>query len=63
MTAPVGQRVRCIVFGHDWRRAIGPRDGFYLRCRRCWVSRQEEEREATQDGEPWSPSGAAQRHA
>jgi hypothetical protein len=40
MTAPFGNRVRCTIFGHDWRRAIGPREGYYLRCRRCWVSEQ-----------------------
>jgi len=22
--------------GHDWRTAIGPRDGYFLRCRRCY---------------------------
>ncbi|HWB70439.1 MAG TPA: DUF1660 family phage protein [Solirubrobacterales bacterium] len=43
MTAPLGQRVRCALFGHDWRRAIGPREGFYFRCRRCWVSEEAEE--------------------
>ena len=29
--------------GHDWRRAIAPRQGYYLRCRRCWVNRPVEE--------------------
>jgi len=24
--------------GHDWRQAIGPRDGFFLRCRRCYAT-------------------------
>jgi prophage protein DUF1660 len=42
MTAPFGNRVRCTLFGHDWRRAIGPRQGYYLRCRRCWISEQPE---------------------
>ena len=39
MVAPVTQRLRCLVTGHDWRRAIAPREGYYLRCRRCWVHR------------------------
>lgn len=43
MTAPVREKVRCMVTGHDWRRAIAPRDGYYLRCRRCWVSRAVDE--------------------
>ena len=43
MTAPVTQRIRCFVAGHDWRRAIAPREGYYLRCRRCWVHRPVEE--------------------
>ncbi len=43
MTAPFSQRLRCLISGHDWRRAIGPRQGYYLRCRRCWISEQEEE--------------------
>ena len=30
-----------MITGHDWRRAIGPRHGYYLRCRRCWISEQE----------------------
>jgi hypothetical protein len=42
MTAPFGNRVRCTLFGHDWRRAIGPRQGYYLRCRRCWISEEPE---------------------
>jgi hypothetical protein len=24
--------------GHDWRQAIGPRDGFFMRCRRCYAT-------------------------
>lgn len=43
MTAPVTQRIRCLLGGHDWRRAIAPRQGYYLRCRRCWVHRPVEE--------------------
>jgi hypothetical protein len=43
MTAPLGQRVRCAISGHDWRRAIGPREGYYLRCRRCCISEQVDE--------------------
>jgi hypothetical protein len=31
-----------MITGHDWRRAIGPRQGYYLRCRRCWITEQEE---------------------
>ncbi len=42
MTAPLAQRIRCLFSGHDWRRAIGPRQGYYLRCRRCWITEQEE---------------------
>jgi hypothetical protein len=42
MTAPLSQRLRCLITGHDWRRAIGPRHGHYLRCRRCWVTEEEE---------------------
>ena len=43
VTAPFTQKVRCLVAGHDWRRAIAPREGYYLRCRRCWVNRPVEE--------------------
>jgi hypothetical protein len=43
MTAPFAKRVRCTLFGHDWRRVIGPREGYYKRCRRCWISEQLEE--------------------
>jgi hypothetical protein len=25
--------------GHDWRTAIGPRDGYFERCRRCYSTR------------------------
>jgi hypothetical protein len=31
-----------MITGHDWRRAIGPRQGYYLRCRRCWITEHEE---------------------
>ncbi len=43
MTAPIGQRVRCALFGHDWRRAIGPREGYYFRCRRCCIAEHADE--------------------
>ena len=36
VTAPVRQKIRCLVSGHDWREAIDPRAGAYHRCRRCW---------------------------
>jgi hypothetical protein len=26
--------------GHDWRTAIGPRDGYFHRCRRCYATQQ-----------------------
>ncbi|MEK6276735.1 MAG: hypothetical protein AABM29_01820 [Actinomycetota bacterium] len=42
VTAPLSQRLRCAITGHDWRRAIAPREGHYLRCRRCWTNRFEE---------------------
>jgi hypothetical protein len=29
--------------GHDWRTAIGPRDGFFERCRRCHSTRLAED--------------------
>jgi hypothetical protein len=29
--------------GHDWRTAIGPRDGYFERCRRCYSTRSIEE--------------------
>jgi hypothetical protein len=29
--------------GHDWRTAIGPRDGFFERCRRCHSTRLADE--------------------
>ena len=53
MTAPVTQRIRCLVTGHDWRRAIAPREGYYLRCRRCWTNRPVEE-SAEQSESDWS---------
>jgi hypothetical protein len=28
-----------MVSGHDWRTAIGPRNGYFERCRRCYSSR------------------------
>jgi hypothetical protein len=65
MTAPLGRRVRCTLFGHDWRRAIGPREGNYLRCRRCWVSEQPENRvhaEKPAVPQAWRP-GELQRQA
>ncbi|MGH2980479.1 MAG: hypothetical protein ACRDKV_00350 [Solirubrobacterales bacterium] len=39
MTAPISQRLRCVFSGHDWRMAIGPRDGYFERCRRCYSTR------------------------
>ena len=54
MTAPLKEKVRCMVTGHDWRRAIAPRDGYYLRCRRCWVSRAVEEQAEQVDGNNWA---------
>ena len=54
MNAPVTQRLRCLLTGHDWRRAIAPREGYYLRCRRCWTNRPVEE-----SGEESDPRWAA----
>ena len=56
MTAPVSQRVRCLLTGHDWRRAIAPREGYYLRCRRCWIQRPVEE-PAKQAESSWPAGG------
>ena len=42
VNAPLRNRVQCVLFGHDWRQAIDPREGFYERCRRCWRARQAE---------------------
>ena len=43
--------------GHDWRRAIAPREGYYLRCRRCWVNRPVDEA-AEQPKPAWAaPAG------
>jgi hypothetical protein len=39
VTAPFSQRLRCMFSGHDWRTAIGPRDGYFERCRRCYSTR------------------------
>jgi hypothetical protein len=39
VTAPFSQRLRCMFHGHDWRTAIGPRDGYFERCRRCYSTR------------------------
>jgi hypothetical protein len=57
MTAPVSQRVRCIVTGHDWRRAIAPREGYYLRCRRCWTNRPVDEAVETVEPAWRTPAG------
>jgi prophage protein DUF1660 len=65
MTAPLGNRVRCTLFGHDWRRAIGPREGYYLRCRRCWISEQVEDHAHAEEPavpQAWRP-GELQRQA
>jgi hypothetical protein len=37
--APLSVKLRCMFSGHDWRTAIGPRDGFFERCRRCHSTR------------------------
>ena len=63
VTAPVGHRVRCALVGHDWRRAIAPREGFYLRCRRCWISREEADAAAGRDADRWSGTTASHTHA
>lgn len=55
------QRVRCIVQGHDWRRAIGPREGYYLRCRRCWSNRPVDEAGERRDAAQWVPAPAGDR--
>jgi hypothetical protein len=45
------------LFGHDWRRAIDPREGYYQRCRRCWMAREVEPPDAAKQpgaaNEPW----------
>jgi len=45
VSAPISQRLRCLFSGHDWRTAIGPRDGFFRRCRRCYATAPIEESE------------------
>ena len=40
MTMPITKRLRCALSGHDWRTAIGPRDGYFERCRRCHSTRE-----------------------
>ena len=59
MTAPLGQRIRCALSGHEWRRAIGPREGYYLRCRRCWITEQEEPQAHVHDAhaQAWQHAG------
>jgi hypothetical protein len=39
----MSKKLRCMFSGHDWRTAIGPRDGFFERCRRCYASRLPEQ--------------------
>jgi hypothetical protein len=39
MNAPLTKRIRCLFSGHDWRTAIGPRSGYYERCRQCYATR------------------------
>ena len=39
MNAPLTKRIRCMLSGHDWRTAIGPRSGYYERCRHCYATR------------------------
>jgi len=39
MNAPLSRRIRCFISGHDWRTAIGPRSGYYERCRHCYMTR------------------------
>jgi hypothetical protein len=53
--------LRCALFGHDWRRAIAPREGYYFRCRRCWVSRFDEPSKAEAAESTWR--GSAQPSA
>ena len=43
VTAPISQKLRCMFSGHDWRTAIGPRDGYFLRCRRCYSTQNVEQ--------------------
>jgi hypothetical protein len=43
VNAPISKKLRCMVSGHDWRRTIGPRDGFFERCRRCYSTRMVDE--------------------
>lgn len=45
--------------GHDWRTAIGPRDGFFLRCRRCYASHLIEDPSQV----PATPQASSQRAA
>jgi hypothetical protein len=40
MNAPLSRRIRCMFSGHDWRTAIGPRSGYYERCRHCYATRE-----------------------
>jgi len=39
VNAPLSKRIRCLFSGHDWRTAIGPRSGYYERCRHCYATR------------------------
>jgi hypothetical protein len=59
VTAPFSQKLRCKFWGHDWRTAIGPRDGYFERCRRCYSTRNVEEHAQ----EPHAVSAAADRAA
>ncbi len=43
------------MFGHDWRRAIAPKEGYYLRCRRCWVSREPDQVAEQSESPSWGP--------
>ncbi|HEY8639076.1 MAG TPA: hypothetical protein VIL53_01070 [Solirubrobacterales bacterium] len=43
---------------HDWRTAIGPRDGYFLRCRRCYSTRNVEQSAQHAHGVSASPDRA-----
>ncbi len=63
MTAPIGQRIKCVLVGHDWRKAISPRDGFYVRCRRCWCAKAECTSTGVTDDVPTAAQAATPVHA
>ena len=59
----MSQRVRCVVTGHDWRRAIAPRQGYYLRCRRCWNHRPVDDAVEQVEKPSWVQTPAVDRAA